>query len=67
MCEFWDTYDRFRVLENDQRESEVLLAQADQVVCKQRLGSAFAVSLTAVQEWHHPLDGIFLVALRIRL
>jgi len=63
LCVCWDTYVRFGVLENDERQGEVLLRQADQILCEQRFSSILSLSLTAVQEWHHPLEGIFHVAL----
>lgn len=58
---------RFGVLEDDKRQGEVLLGQANQVLCKQRSGCTFFLSLTAVQKRHRPLEGIFHEALRAGL
>lgn len=59
-----DTDIRFGVLEDDERQGEVLLGQADQVLGEQRFGSTHVLTLTAVEERHHPLEGIFHVALK---
>lgn len=58
----WDTCVRFGVLENDERQAEVLLRQGDQVFSEEGFGSTRFLALTAVQERHHPLEGVFHVA-----
>lgn len=63
VCVCMDTCSRFGVLENDVRPSEVFPGQADQVLSEQRFSSALCLPLTAVQEGHHPLEGVFHVAL----
>lgn len=55
------------MLEDEQGKSEVSLGQADQVFPEQRLSSALPLSLTAVQEWHHPLECVFHIALSVGL
>lgn len=63
VCVCSETYVRFGVLEDDEGQGEVSLGQADQVLSEQRLGSTLFLSLTAMQERHHPLEGIFHVTL----
>lgn len=58
-----ETYIRFGVLEDDEWQAEVSLGQADQVLSEQSLRSTLFLPLAAVQERHHPLEGIFHVAL----
>lgn len=58
-----ETYIRFGVLEDNEWQAEVLLGQADQVLSEQSLSGAIFLPLAAVQERHHPLEGIFHVAL----
>lgn len=64
VCVFvWDTCVGFGVLEDDEGQGEVLLGQADQVLSEQGLSRALFLPLASVQEWHHPLGGVFHVAL----
>ena len=51
------------MLEDDEGQGEVSLGQADQVLSEQRFSSTLRLSLTSVQERHHPLEGIFHIAL----
>lgn len=51
------------MLEVDEGQGEVSLGQADQVFSEQRLSSALFLPLTSVQERHHPLEGVFHIAL----
>lgn len=51
------------MLENDEGQGEVFLGQADQVFSEQRFSRTLFLSLTAMQEWHHPLEGVFHVVL----
>lgn len=67
VCVCVDTYIRFGVLEDDEGQGEVLLGLVDQVLAEKRLSSALFLPLTAMQERHHPLEGIFYVALGVGL
>lgn len=58
-----DSYVRLGVLEDNEWQGEVSLGQTDQVLSEQRFGSTLFLSLTAVQERHHPLEGVFHIAL----
>lgn len=64
---YMHTYIRLGLLEDEQRQGEVSLSQADQVPSEQSFGSALFLSLAAVQERHHPLEGVLHVALRAGL
>lgn len=63
VCVRSDTHVRFGVLEDDEGQGEVSLGQADQVLSEQRFSGALSLSLTSMQERHHPLEGVLHVAL----
>lgn len=56
-------YVRLGVLEDEERQGEVVLGQADQIVFEQGFGCTFSPPLAPVQEWNHPLEGVLHVAL----
>lgn len=56
-------YIRLGLLEDEEWQGEVSLGQADQVLSEQSFGGALFLSLAAVQERHHPLEGVLHVAL----
>lgn len=58
-----DAYVRLGVLEDEEWQGEVVLGQADHILFEQRFGCTFSLSLTPVQEWNHPLEGVLHVAL----
>lgn len=56
------TYIRLGLLEDEERQGEVSLSQVDQVLSEQSFSSALFLSLAAVHERHHPLEGVLHVA-----
>lgn len=60
-------YIRLGLLEDEQRQGEVSLSQVDQVLSEQSFGRTLFLSLAAVQERHHPLEGVLHVAFRAGL
>lgn len=67
LCVHALAYVRLGLLEDEERQGEVSLGQADQVLSEQSFGSALFLSLAAVQERHHPLEGVLHVAFGARL
>lgn len=63
MCVSVCAYIRLGLLEDEERQGEVSLGQADQVLPEQSFGGALFLSLAAVQERHRPLEGVLHVAL----
>lgn len=63
MCVSVCAYIRLGLLEDEERQGEVSLGQADQVLSEQSFGGALFLSLAAVQERHRPLEGVLHVAL----
>lgn len=58
-----DAYVRLGVLEDEERAREVVPGQADQILSEQGFSCTFSLTLTPVQEWNHPLEGVLHVAL----